>query len=91
MYVGETERTLEERAKEHLADVRLKRTSPVGQHFNQDGHTIDSMKIGILERLFTESRPLRLIKERDWITRLGTVLPAGLNKKSNVGFLWREF
>ncbi|KAH3733592.1 hypothetical protein DPMN_040023 [Dreissena polymorpha] len=40
VYVGETSRSLKERAKEHEADVRLRRDKPISQHFNGAGHRV---------------------------------------------------
>jgi hypothetical protein len=87
VYVGETERTLGERLKEHLADVRLRRDTPVSTHFARTGHGVDDFKAAVLERMCDESRNYRLIKERDWIRRLNTEVPSGLNTKCSLRFL----
>ncbi|KAH3833104.1 hypothetical protein DPMN_106405 [Dreissena polymorpha] len=43
VYVGETSRSLKERAKEHEADVRLRREKPISEHFNGAGHRVQDM------------------------------------------------
>lgn len=48
VYVGETERTLYERAKEHMAYIRLKRDKPVSIHFNNGNHGLEDLKIVII-------------------------------------------
>ncbi|KAH3872358.1 hypothetical protein DPMN_035573 [Dreissena polymorpha] len=45
VYVGETSRSLKERAKEHEADVRLRREKPISEHFNGAGHRVQDMGI----------------------------------------------
>ena len=63
VYVGETGRQLKERIGEHLADIRLQRDKAVGLHFNSKGHTIDDVRVIIMEKLYDDSKQLRLIKE----------------------------
>jgi hypothetical protein len=87
VYIGETERTLGERLREHMADVRLERNTPVAGHFKGRGHGLSELKIVVLERICDESRNYRLIKERDWIKRLQTEAPYGVNKKCSLRFL----
>ena len=41
LYVGETERTVEERMKEHLADIRHKRDKAVAIHFSAANHSFN--------------------------------------------------
>ena len=40
MYVGETERSLKERFKEHLRDVRNRADKPINRHFKDHPATI---------------------------------------------------
>ena len=91
VYVGETERTVSERLKEHLADVRHSRNKAVAEHFNQPDHSISDFKIVILEKCTDPSRYFRKIRELFWIERLNTAIPAGLNKKSQLGVLWPDY
>ena len=91
MYVGETERTIAERFKEHLAGVRHERNKAVALHFNEPDHDISDFQIVILEKCADRSRYYRKIRELFWIERLSTIIPSGLNKKSQLGVLWPDY
>ena len=91
MYVGKTERTIAERLKEHLADVRHERNKAVAIHFNEQDHDISDFQIVILDKCADRSRFYRKICELFWIERLNTVIPSGLNKKSQLGVLWPDY
>jgi hypothetical protein len=88
VYVGETERELRERIGEHMADIRLCRDKAVGNHFNEDGHDISHLTVSVIEKIFDSSRSFRQIKEKGWIRKLKTKMPAGLNTKSQRGMDW---
>ncbi|KAH3751822.1 hypothetical protein DPMN_186398 [Dreissena polymorpha] len=51
VYVGETSRSLKERAKEHEADVRLRRDKPISEHFNGAGHRVQDMGVSVLTQI----------------------------------------
>ena len=91
VYVGETGRQLKERIGEHLAYIRLQRDKAVGLHFNTEGHTIDDVWVIIMEKLYDDSKQLRLIKEAGWIRKLKTRVPYGLNLKSQCDGDWTEY
>ena len=91
VYVGETERTAQERMKEHLDDIRLKRQKSVPEHFYQKGHTTDDVELMILERCTDSSKYYRKIRELRWIEQLQTEKPNGANVKTSLGVLWREY
>ena len=65
VYVGETERQLRDRMKEHLQDVRHKKDKAIGRHFSENGHSIDDMGVFILERILNDSRYYRQIREKE--------------------------
>ncbi|VDI35696.1 Hypothetical predicted protein [Mytilus galloprovincialis] len=48
VYVGETERSLNERIKEHLADIRHDRDTAVAEHFNQEDHCKGTITVQVL-------------------------------------------
>ena len=49
LYVGEPGRSFETRVKEHIADVRLQRDTPVARHFDSDnGHSIQDLRAQII-------------------------------------------
>ncbi|XP_053403160.1 uncharacterized protein LOC128558275 [Mercenaria mercenaria] len=90
-YIGETSRSLKERLREHEADIRLKRTKPVAEHFNTPGHSIGDVGVSVLKHMKENSRYYRQIKELEWIHELQTEAPNGLNTKAKLGVLWREY
>ena len=49
VYVGETERQLRDRTREHIADIRLSRKTQVGKHFRIECHVVDMLRVTILE------------------------------------------
>ena len=80
IYIGETGRTLEIRAKEHLADIKYNRQKPVAVHFNSAGHSVKSLRIKGIWQI--EGKTLdRKERESYLIKTLGTLSPAGLNEK----------
>ena len=90
VYVGETERTVAERIKEHLADVRHGREKAVSFHFNSADHEIADLNLIIIEKCRENSRFYRKAREVYWIETLNTVAPSGLNKKTQLGILWPD-
>ena len=90
-YVGETERTIAKRIKEHLADVRHKREKAVSIHFNSQDHDITDFNLIIIEKCKENSKFDRKAREVHWIETLNTVTPSGLNKKSQLGILWPDY
>ena len=87
VYVGETERQLRDRIREHMADIRLCRKTPVGKHFREECHEVEMLRVTILDRIIDGSRYYRLIREKEWIDKLKTESPWGLNKKATLGVL----
>jgi hypothetical protein len=90
VYVGETGRAVAERYKEHEADIRLKRDKAVPNHFNQKGHSGDSVGVVVLERIRDNSRYYRKLREMSWIKQLETEAPDGINTKTDLGVLWNK-
>ena len=64
-YIGESERTLQERFSEHLGYVRNDMLNKAtGEHFNSIGHKISDMKVTIVEKciyflIFTGNYPYK--------------------------------
>lgn len=78
LYLGETKRMLAERFREHLRDITKKKTtSPVAQHFNSAGHSIDDIVVCVLRQYENDAQ--RKEGEMRLIQRLGTLDPKGLN------------
>ena len=74
-YIGQSSRPLRTRIQQHLADVRARRNTPIGEHFDICG--LDCFSFAGLERVPDEEQ--RLGKESAWIRRLHTATPSGLN------------
>jgi hypothetical protein len=91
VYVGETSRTVKDRIKEHEADVRLKRKKPVADHFNGKNHDIEDMTVTVLEKIMDKGKYYRQMKELEWIKKLETEAPNGINVKTGLSVLWREY
>ena len=91
VYVGKTSRSVKNGLKEHEADVRHRRNKSVAGHFNSNGHSVENMGVSILELVRDSSRYYRQIRELDWIDKLQTEIPNGLNLKAKMGVPWHEY
>ena len=90
LYIGETSRQLNARFGEHLRNVEKKihlqvarkddPDSTLSLHYNSTGHTINGMTITGLSFTSTDSIK-RKTQEKRLIFKLGTLIPAGLNKQ----------
>ncbi|OCT67848.1 hypothetical protein XELAEV_18039149mg [Xenopus laevis] len=84
IYVGKTIRCLRDRLTEHKSAIRNKLNQPIAKHFNESGHTISQLRFQVLDtvprRRRGGNRDKELLrKEAQWIRRLGTLSPHGLN------------
>ena len=85
-YVGETKRSLLERIKEHQADIRHNRDSPVARHFNSEEHSLDNfsyeiLEIGTRDPDSEDTTTHRREREMYWIHQLRTLFPRGMNNR----------
>lgn len=80
-YVGETQRELRQRVTDHRHCIRNKVKTPVGLHFNRPDHTLEDLRVTVLESLYGwgDNVELRREKERQWQVKLGTIFPRGIN------------
>ena len=86
-YVGQTKRTFRERLYEHFRNIRnANNDDPIGRHFTDLHHTgeVKQVKTFILAFITPPSHTadatqLRLRVENEWIYRLRSSLPLGLN------------
>ena len=82
-YVGETKRRFITRFKEHLADIKHKRDTPVSLHFNKPDHINLAKPLPKILNFFTGSpdntTEIRKNKEKQWIHLLKTITPWGIN------------
>ena len=71
----------------HRSGINTNKFPAIYQHFNQADHSILSMKVRILEKVYHPSNhpglstPERRRKEEYWIRELGTAMPYGCNDK----------
>ena len=67
------------------------RDRAVAHHFRAEDHDIEDVRFKVMELITDKSRYYRQIRELVWIEKLNTEVPEGLNKKANLGVLWREY
>ena len=80
-YIGESERSLQERFSEHKAYVTNKQlTKATGAHYNIPGHNVSDMKVIILEKVYSSDPLVRKEREELFIRKFNTKYK-GLNKK----------
>jgi hypothetical protein len=78
-YVGQSDRKLKERIKEHLYNM-LQKKEVTGVHYSLPGHSHWNFKVQIIERVTPNTPTYRLEREDHWIKKLATKIPLGLNK-----------
>ena len=79
-YIGETERMLKDRFLEHKGYANTNnQTKATGLHFSQKGHSVNNMKITILEKVFNENPQFRKQREKMYIQKFNTKYK-GLNR-----------
>jgi len=85
-YVGQTKRRLMDRCAEHFYHIKKKdRSFPIGRHFNLPQHSgIEDVEIHIVDFIYCKPDSLSAAKLRDkieknWILRLRTSAPHGIN------------
>ena len=78
-YVGETGGPLRDRLNNHRSDVRTKKQTAIGIHFNLENHCFEDLKIIPIDFLDVENITARRNLEYSWQLKLGTIYPHGLN------------
>ena len=80
-YVGETGRTLRDRLNDHRSAIKNKSSTPIGIHFNKEGHSVRDLSITPIELIkdTTNSTKTRRDREQHWKTKLNTLFPRGIN------------
>ena len=85
VYVGETGRSLRSRMNGHRSAIKKGGQSLLYRHFHQPDHSVDDMRVQILEKVYHSSEnptlltSLRRTRELFWIKELGTAKPYGFN------------
>jgi len=91
-YVGETGNSFRTRINQHLSDIRLGKSTPVGTHFGQNKTNCDIHDVSVFfletvessEKAYS-SKCSRLDCERRWIMQMVTFKPHGLNTLNREG------
>ena len=79
-YIGETEKTLQKRFSQHLGYVRNDhQNKATGQHFNLPGHSLDNMRVSVIETINNKSEFYRKNREKYFIEKFNTKYK-GLNR-----------
>lgn len=79
-YIGETERKLRERIKEHIGYAKNKMIhKTTGNHFNLPGHSWLNMKFTVIEQVKSTDRIYREEREKHFIKQFNTYYD-GINK-----------
>ena len=90
-YVGQTQRTLRQRIFEHINDINNGRPTSLTEHINGHGvwNDVPNFLCWVLEIIhqlpennYDLALVLRRTKESQWIAKLGTAWPNGLNIRS---------
>ena len=85
VYVGETGRSLRSRMNGHRSAIKKGGQSLLHRHFHQPDHSVDDMRVQILEMVYHSSEnptlltSIRRTRELFWIKELGTAKPYGFN------------
>ena len=85
IYIGETKDQLRSRMNGHRLQINHGGNQLLYRHFNLPDHSILSMKVRILEKIYHPtnnpnlSTPFRRKREEHWIQQLGTAAPYGCN------------
>ena len=93
-YVGQTNTSIHERLVQHRSDIKLKKSTPVAEHFNNticgglEALTITPVEL-IQKKTVGGLLPMkellaRMDREQFWIAKLNTKTPHGLNKKTEL-------
>ena len=86
VYVGETGRSLRSRMNGHRSAIKKGGQSLLHRHFHQPNHSVDDMRVQILEKIYHSSEspswstPLRRERELFWIKELPLQKSQGCHK-----------
>ena len=87
-YIGETKRHLHERFGEHRRSVQnhqqLASPTPVSEHFNLPGHSVNDIRLIPLEIINTNRDSVRKAREAQLIDKAKTLEPQGLNRRDEL-------
>ena len=72
VYVGETERQLNERMTGHLCDIKSQRDKPINGHFSKKDHSEEDAVFSILQQIKSSYKTGQMMYESTWIQKLRT-------------------
>jgi len=76
-YVGETGRELRERVVDHRSAIRTHKNTPIGIHFNEEGHSLLDLSVMAIEQ--SDNSLARKQREEYWQRKLHTKFPKEIN------------
>ncbi|OCT56016.1 hypothetical protein XELAEV_18003486mg [Xenopus laevis] len=80
---GKTIQKLKDRFFKHKSVIRIaKETTPLVTHCKEFNHNVSSLRLMGIDQVTTASGGID--KNTEWILRLGTVIPTGLNDMFNL-------
>ena len=86
--LGETKRHLHERFGEHRRSVQnpqqLANPTPVSEHFNLPGHSVNDIRLIPLELIHNNRDSVRKAREAHLIEKAKTLEPQGLNRRDEL-------
>ena len=77
--MGQTTRMLKERLNNHRSDIKLKKATAVGIHFNEPKHSIKDLIITPISDLSDISTQDRIKVELNFMKLFNTFYPSGMN------------
>ena len=84
-YIGETKRQLSERFGEHRRLIvnhhQLTNPTPVAEHFNEPGHSINGILLIPLELIHSNRDSVRKARKGHLIFTANTLEPSGINRR----------
>ena len=84
-YIGETKRQLNERFGEHRRSIlnhnQLINPTPISEHFNQPGHSINDVLLIPLELIHSNRDSVRKAREAHLIAKAMILEPHGINRR----------
>ena len=90
-YVGQTKNSLKERFKSHFYQISHDpKKTEVSRHFNRADHDkLENVKIHVLDFMYgnierRDTKEKRLQREFDWIHRMRSQIPKGLNSIDSI-------
>ena len=87
-YIGETKRQLNERFGEHRRSIlnhnQIINPTPISEHFNQPGHSINDVLLIPLELIHNNRDSVRKAREAHLIDKAMTLEPRGINRRDEL-------